>query len=58
MERCPYYNCKYNCRDISSHKAFYANLKHYKKKKIEIEEDIKPRSSKVNWEVYEKYYKK
>jgi len=57
MERCPYYNCKYMCQDISSHRAFYANLRSYKKKKVDIEEE-KPRSSKVNWDVYEKYFKK
>lgn len=57
MEKCPYYNCKYMCKDISSHRAFYANLKSCKKKKIDIEEE-KPRSTKVNWDVYEKYLKK
>ena len=58
MERCPYYNCKNMCRNIDSHKAYYANLR--KKdistlKKVEEVEEEKPRSSKVNWEIYEKF---
>jgi hypothetical protein len=44
------------CKDISSHKAFYANIRSYKKKKVDIKEE-KPRSSKVNWDEYEKYLK-
>ena len=58
MERspCPYYNCKNMCKNISSHRAFYANLRSYKKKKTDIEEET-PRSSKINWDAYEKYLK-
>ena len=50
---CPYYNCKYMCKNISSHRAFYANLRSYKRKK----EEEKPISSKINWDAYEKYLK-
>ena len=63
MDKCPYFNCKNMCRSIDSHKAYYATLRScYKKntenlRKVEEFEEVKekPRSAKVNWEIYEKF---
>jgi hypothetical protein len=49
---CPYKGCKLGCVDQSNHRSVYAHINKSWRKKVEkLDEEIKHKSPKVNWEI-------